>query len=123
MMGGDEVSMLRVRAEQLRSAAHDLDRAADALCMVGPIEGGEGKVVGGQHLISAVEEVVEPGETVHYRDICRRVLASGVTPRGKVPEDTLLAALNRSPYYSRVGSRSGEYRRNASAPEEASDRG
>lgn len=115
------VEDLRSQAQRFRETAAALDRAADAYESCEYPAGRN--LLGGGKLIEAVDRVVEPGEVVHYRLILDRLRDADVEPRGQRAASTLLAALGRSPYYSAVGSRTGEYRRNAPASEEASDRG
>jgi hypothetical protein len=104
---------LRDRAAQLRAIADQLDSSANQLEGVADDE----TLLGGRKLIEAAQDVVEPGEVVHYVTIANRLSRCGVFPRGKAPLNTLLAALNRSPYFSRDKPRSGEYRRHAPVPE------
>jgi hypothetical protein len=109
----DEATTLREKAHTLRRAADQLDAAADALEVAEAMDRPEGaELLGGGALIDALMAVVEPGEEVHYLEMHRRLLAAGIVPKGKDPRNTLLAALNRSPYYTPGRARSGLYRRN-----------
>lgn len=108
--GEAEPRSLRIQAIALRDAADALDHAADAIEFAPPPGSPR---LGGRKLIAALDELVEPGEAVHYRDAHRRLIEAGVSPRGKDAANTLLSCLARSPYYSRVAPRSGEWRRHA----------
>lgn len=103
-----ELQALRAQATALRDAAAKLEVAADAL-EGSPPEGAT--VLRGRAIIDQLDELVAPGEAVHYRDALRRLHEAGYAPTGKDPRNTLLTALTRSPYYSTTRSRTGIWRR------------
>lgn len=100
-----EAAQLREQAERYRRAAAHLEQAAEALAGCSD----DAARLGGRKLIDAAITVLRPGETAHYLTILERLRDADYEPGGKRPENTLLAALNRSPYFSQRGHRSGEY--------------
>lgn len=105
------IRAMRARAQKLRTLADRLDNDAMAL-EHGPETNGL-EILGGREITERLEDFIEPGGVVHYADADRLLRAAGFMANGKDARQTILAALERSPYWTRQGSRTGKYRRNA----------
>lgn len=107
----DMASELRSRASRLRVVADRLD--ADAALLDEDVAGNGSQLIGGRALIDKACTLIEPGESIHYRDLTRRLRGAGYVAKGMVPENTVLAALGRSSSFTKQGTRTGIYRRAA----------
>lgn len=101
--------LLRDRGRRLASIAESLEHQADELEREGRGEGG--MVLGGHRITDVLEELVALYARHHYTELDAILLKAGYVVGGVEGRATLLAALNRSPHWERLGKRTGIYRR------------
>jgi hypothetical protein len=102
---------LRGRASRLREIAESLEGHAEELERGVAGASGEAVVLHGADISEKAADLMEPGQVLHFTDMERLLRSAGFVVYGKVPTNTLLATLQRSPQFERVRARSGRYRR------------
>jgi hypothetical protein len=102
---------LRGRAERLREIAANLDDHAQELERGALGASGEMEVLHGADISEKAADLMDPGQVLDFTEIERLLRGSGYAVWGKVPTNTLLTTLGRSPQFERVRARSGKYRR------------
>lgn len=101
-------AMMRTRGLRLETMGQVLQSQADEL--EAEMRGHAKITLHGRTITETLYTLVKPRETVHYREMYERLLAAGYLVGGLVPQNTLLAALQRSPAFRPVGGRrSGKY--------------
>jgi hypothetical protein len=100
---------LRQRGKRLETLGQVLQTQADELDA--EVRGRAKEVLRGREITEMLYALVRPGEVVHYRAAYARLLVAGFDVVGTVPQNTLLAALQRSPNFVAVGRRTGKYKR------------
>lgn len=99
----------RRRGERLVKIGHRLQRCADELDEL--LGSGDCVTLRGSQIDDKLAELVDRGETWHYRDLLDLLRSCGYEAAGVSAKDTLLATLSRSERFESIGKRSGNYKR------------